>query len=332
MEDNNPDLYGARTLDAGLIKADKHKDGSKSKSNKSNNSLITTLDTFDDIADRIMESSYVEAFKKNVKVGIDKDGKSIYESKVEKSDIIASLMLGNELGFSPMATIALGKQISSKSYLAVQRGNSLGLDKMTSLSKIYAFTNKNGDIITALDVSIILKCILDTCDKMEYIRDYEYARLYYNMLDNSYIGHEFLIMDKNNSINPKYFIYIKDITNPNDLREALSENKIPIIAKGTTYVTSLRLVRNSKAIDKTFHYSIQDAIDAGLHRGYHSILKDTKGNSIRVDGRDNWNNHPPTMLRNRVSSIAGRVVSGDIIQGGYSTEEASEFIDITERQ
>ncbi len=313
--------------------SDTYNKNEESYSNNSpSNSLIKKLEDFDQLAEAIINSNYAKAFEKNIKVVTD-EGATKIETVVEKSDIVAALLLGQELGFSPMAAITLGKQLSSKSYLAVQRGKSLGLDPMTSLSKVYSFTNRNGDIITALDVSIITKCIIEVCDKMEYIRDYEYSRLYYNMLDNSYVGHEYLVKSLKGSelaLNPKYFEYIKDVTSPEELKKAIKEGRIPIIAKGNTFVTSVRLVRSSKGIDKIFHYSIQDAIDAGLHRGFHSTKKDIKNNPIYVDGRDNWNNHPSTMLRNRVTSIAGRVVAGDRIQGGYSFDEASEIIDITE--
>lgn len=329
MTDNINNTEEKSQSENGLIKPEINNNKDNNYDNSPSNNLVKTLDDFDQLAEAIINSNYAKAFEKNIKT-VKPDGTTKIETVVEKSDIVAALLLGKELGFSPMAAITLGKQLSSKSYLAVQRGKALGLDAMTSMAKIYSFSNRNGEIITALDVSIITKCILDVCDVMEYVRDYEYARLYYNMLDNSYVGHEYLIKNEQGKINPKYLVYIKDATSMEELKEAIKEGIIPIIAKGNTFVTSLRLVRKSKGIDKTFHYSIQDAIDAGLHRGFHSSQKDVKGNPIYVEGRDNWNNHPSTMNRNRVTSIAGRVVAGDRIQGGYSYEEAEEIIDITD--
>lgn len=77
-----------------------------------------------------------------------------------------------------------------------------------------------------------------------------------------------------------------------------------------TTITFNRLVKRDngsfKEMEVTVFYSISEAKIAGL------MVK------------DNWKNHPKTMVRNRALAIGGRMIAGDILLGCYETSELLE--------
>lgn len=283
------------------------------------------------LADRIADSEAAKPFRK-----VDEDGKYIMNEdgtfKVSKGDIISNMTIGYELGLSHMGSLMLGTTLNANSFFSVLRGRALGLDPITSISKIYNISTKNGNVLS-LAVDIISATILKSGTKMTYVRDAQTLPTYYT-IEGKYIGHKYQIFE-NNVLGSDYYL-VKSLESLNDdttlqsTKAAMAEGKIIIYVKGTTKVTSLRLVRklnNGETIDNTFHYSLQQATDAGLYQGYHTVLIE-KGKPKVMEGRGNWNNHPETMLRNRVTSIGGRIVVADLLQGSYSHEEAAEIVEV----
>jgi len=285
--------------------------------------VLPNLQQIELFAEKIKHSTMAKPFEHK-----DKDGNVI----VDTGDIIAAITLGWDMGISPAASIMLGRKLNANSYFSVLRGKELGLNAITSMSKIYVISTKNSDIL-ALDVGIITKAILDSGTEMHYIRDYAPAITYKDLLTGKYLGHKWLFTDDNDNLRDDYFIYIKGVTTDDEVKKANDDGKIILIKHGITFVSSLRLIRKSNNIDKTFHYSLQDATDAGLYNGYHSSLIDSNTKKpLYIKGRDNWNNHPATMLRNRVTSIGGRIVVADMLQGAYSKEEAMEIVDVNSEE
>ncbi len=282
------------------------------------NQLLPDLQQIEQFANSVKNSAMAKAFEHK-----GKDGKMV----VDVGDIIAAVTLGWDMGISPPAALMLGRKLNANSYFSVLRGKELGLDAITSMSKIYIIPTQNGDII-ALDVSIITKAIIDSGTEIHYIRTSAPTPTYTEIKSGRYLGHKYMFTDKDDKIKDDYFIYVKGV-NDNDVKEANGQGKIILIQSGITHVTSVRLIRKSHNIDETFHYSLQEATDAGLYRGFHSSLIDSKTkNPLYITGRDNWNNHPFTMLRNRITSIGGRIVVADKLQGSYSKEEVMEIVNV----
>ncbi len=281
--------------------------------------LLPDISKIEEFANAVKNSSLADAFKKK-----NKDGQMV----VDIADIVAAVSLGNDMGITPAASLLLGRKLNANSYFSVLRGRELGLNPITSMSKIYVISTTNGDIL-ALDVGLIAKAILDSGTKMEYIRDFEPTFTYKDIITNKYLGHKWLLSNEDGTLNEQYFLYINNVTPQEDVKKANADGKMIIAQTGITNVTSLRLIRNSNNINKIFHYSLQDATDAGLYMGYSSSLLDVKTKkAIYIKGRDNWNKHPVTMLRNRVTSIGGRIIVADLIQGGYSMDEAMELANV----
>lgn len=281
------------------------------------------LDRITKFVDAIFNS---KTFNKGFLVKNEDTGKM----EVDRDSIIACVILGDEMGIKPAAAIMLGNKLNRDSYFSVIKGRSLGIDPITSISKIYNITTQAGTI-QSLAVDLITKAMLDAGCKLDYVRDFAFTPIYRTLADKLYVGHYYNICESEGDINPKYFVYSKDVP-VNELQEAIKEGKIVITNCGYTHVTSLRVSRKNRDFDNIFHYSLQDAIEAGLYKGYSQTSFDAKGNPIYVTGRSNWNSHPAVMTRNRVNSIAGRIAVADILQGTYSHEEAMEIINVSKEE
>ena len=297
---------------------------SESISKYSNKSIrrIEKLDPFTDIDKikafvlEIVDSDLTKEFKKGA------------DGKVNPADVIGAISIGLEIGIPPMSAVALGKTLNAKSYLSVLKGRSMGIDPVTSISKIYNIETKNGNVMyTAVD--IISKMFLDTNTKIQIIRDYAATPKYYDFRTNAYVGHKYKVYDNDGFLNPDFFIYIKGTTILDDVTNAEDNGKLVIVrGTDTTFVTSIRYTRLDKNIDEIFHLSTQEMIDANLLRGYHSyMIVEDKGKLISqiITGKLNWNDNPTQMLRNRNISIAGRIFVADKLQGIYTDEEVMDM-------
>jgi len=282
-----------------------------------NNGNIVDLAAITTLANQVKTSPFAKDFTSK-----DKDG----NITVDTGAIVANMVLGHEMGLAPMASLMLGKRLNANSYFSVLKGRELGIDPITAISKIYNIPSGGGSVI-ALAVDIIIAKIIESNTTMTYIRDFEPTPTY-STADGIYVGHKHLLTNEDGSFKSNFFLYIKDVTDIKLAKQAKQDGKIIIVQTGMTNVTSLRLVREAKGLDVVFHYSLQEAIDAKLYRGFHSSLKDDKGNALYIKGKDNWNSHPATHLRHRPASIGGRIVVADKLLGAYSIDEAIEILNI----
>lgn len=280
---------------------------------------------FDKIRDVAIAISKSELAKPFMKPG---------QTEADPADIIGAISIGLEIGIPPMAAVSLGKTLNAKSYLSVLKGKSMGIDPITSITKIHNISTKNGDILYT-SVDIISKMFLDTGTRVKFLRDYEATPKYFTMNDDatiSYVGHKWKIYNEDGTVKPGFFIFEKDIHKATDVNEAKKQGLLVVFrGSGITYVTSIHFVRPDKNIDEVFHYSTQEATDAGLFRGYHSYMVTQKGDKfvpMFIEGKLNWNDNTPQMLRNRCISIPGRIFVADKLQGIYTEDEARDMGDV----
>jgi len=265
-----------------------------------------------------------KAFTKNYTA--DKDG------NVDPADIITAIMLGNEMGFAPMASVLLGNKLSINKYMSVVKGKALGIDSVTSVNKIYNIPTAKGDII-ALAVDIHTKCLLDANVKFTLIEDFVPVYMYQSDKGNFT---EKEVFNNDNTIKSEFYLIPSTYTDAVklEIQEAVKNHKICILKKQIDTRTTWRFERPAKGIDLTISYTLQEATDADLYAGYHSKLTDivrVQGKDTNqprwMNGKDNWNNHYKTMLRNRPLEIGARIVVADKLQGTYSFAEAYEITD-----
>lgn len=261
--------------------------------------FIHLLEQADKIAEYVATSNtFGQAFKND-------------KGEISKSDIVAAILLGNDLGIPPMAAITLGKRLNADAYFKVMKGKSLGLDPVSALSSIAVIPTQAGMTVHT-GVHVITKVLLDAKVQFEITEDFLPVYGYINVSTKAEVDYE----------RYKDRIYLVDKeTSQEEVTKAKQEKKIIAFKKLVNRRTTIVFNRPGfKEVKIT--YTLQDAIDAGLHRG-----KSSEGEE--VEGKANWNNHPATMLRNRALTIGGRIICGDKLQNVYSSEEASEFTSYT---
>lgn len=275
--------------------------------------VIESLPKIESLAKYIAKSeTYASAFR----------GK---DNKVNEGDIISAIILGQEMGISPMASITLGKTLNKNSFFAVTKGRSLGLDPVSSIENIHIFKTRDNEIRTSTGIHIITKAMLDSGVRYELLQDFQPVYEYYNAGTNKIIESD--LCTKDGKLLDSY-----EVIAPHHTAEYLKEQKgkkVFVLRKEKTKITTIRFIRDSHNMDITLSMTLQDAIDASLYPGLNSRLVDAKGNKLESKGKDNWINYPATMLRNRVLATGGRLIASDKLKGLYET---SEIIDLTDEE
>ena len=233
-----------------------------------------------------------------------------------KEDVISAIVLGHELGINPMTAISMGKRLDTKSIFSVLKGKSMGIDPITAMEHIHTIPTGNGDV-SSTDVHIITAQLLKAGVIYNIIEDY--TPLYKYRDSNGKYYDKQLVED-----NPDIYQIVTPSTKPEDKNN--QKHKVFLDSKPYTYRTTILFEREILINGKTklqklpISYTLAQATDAGLYRGIDSLGK-------QVKGRDNWNSHPATMLRNRCISIGGRIIASDYLQGIYENSEVLEFTD-----
>lgn len=275
---------------------------------KLTNSLIRSIDEAEALAERVINSdTFGKAFEKRVpelddkgKPIVDEDGEAITKVVKNKADVVAAIVLGNELGITPMASITLGARLNADAYTKVLRGRKLGLDPMTSINMINII---NGVVSTGTHV--VTGVLLRNNIRFQFIEDYDPI---YGYTDSK---------NKKVEFDEDKHIVVDKSTNASKLQQAIKDGKVPVFKKIIDRRSSAIFNREGYEPLK-ISYSLQEATDAGLYKGINSLGEE-------VEGKPNWNNHPATILRGRVLLIGGRIIAADYLDGMYSNEEAEEI-------
>ncbi|KAF5080411.1 hypothetical protein DSECCO2_120550 [anaerobic digester metagenome] len=281
--------------------------------------FIAMLKEAEDIADWVVKSeTYGVAFEKKVikrdadgKPELDENGDKQYTLEKNKADVVSAILLGKELGIEPMAAITFGKQLNADAYRKVVKGRSLGLDPMTSLSVINVINTQNGPLIHT-GQSVITDVIGRNKVQTEILEDAVPVYKYVNAINQKDVDIS--------RLKPNEYVIITANTDPASIKKDFDAGLFILIPSLIDVKTTVRLTREGfKPI--TITYTRQDAIDAGLYKGINSDGEEVKG-------KPNWNSNLKTMLRNRATTIAGRLILGDKLNNLYSNEEAASFTTI----
>ena len=277
--------------------------------------LIAQLRKADLLAEYVIRSdTYGPMFQSPV---YGEDGITLLGYKRDKSAVIACITLGFELGIPPMVAVCMNKQLDANAYLKVQKGKSLGLDVTSSLQNVSCIKTKNA-VTYHLGVHIITKALIDLKVKIKILEDF---KLFYHYT-HAAKGYALDVTDEEVNREDKYFVIGTD-----------KERVIKLLGEGLIAVnrkedrrTTIRFIRESIDMDITISYTLQEAIDAGLYRGFHSELVDGDNKPLYMAGKDNWNNNPARLLRNRVISIGGNIIGADKLERCYTNDEIPDVL------
>jgi len=271
-----------------------------SKSSTNNTiAMFNELKQVEDFADNVIKSKLFPTFD-------------------EKEKVIMQILVGNELGMSPMQALMYGKKLDNSSFAKINKGRGLGFDIATSLEKIYSF-ERSGNIVMGTGVDVINALLIR--NHVTYTIDADYAPMYkfYDVNDLKRRA------EKPDTKVKEYDHY--EVTAPNSCYQIITSTNDTIesgkiaVQRGAIYsrytqITFTRRFKDGESQVIPMKLSLLDAQRAGWYG--------IEANGTITGGRDNWNTMPSIMLRNRVISIGGRLIIPDVLAGMYDITEIAD--------
>lgn len=274
---------------------------------------INSFEQAEALADWIAQSPvFNKGFKEQVQR---EDGTS--ELVVNKSAIVTCLLLGNELGFTPMVSVTFGKTLDREAAIKVERGRSMGLNPMAAMQNIYVFSTSQTEIVYT-GIHVVNKVLTDAGVKRKILEDGTKPFYIYRYCKKE-LANELVDYNKETKDD---FVVINDGHTADYIDEQVQEGKIPIIRYATRRAL-VELTRGDESI--AIPYTLQQAIDAGLYVG-------TKSDGTESKGKANWNTHPETHLIKMSIMLGGRIIASDKLNGIYVDSELHQAVSIANRQ
>lgn len=274
---------------------------------------INSFEQAEALADWIAQSP---VFNKGFKEQVQKeDGTS--ELVVNKSAIVTCLLLGNELGFTPMVSVTFGKTLDREAAIKVERGRSMGLNPMAAMQNIYVFSTSQTEIVYT-GIHVVNKVLTDAGIKRKILEDGTKPFYIYRYCKKE-LANELVDYNKETKDD---FVVINDGHTADYIDKQVQEGKIPIIRYATRRAL-VELTRGDESI--AIPYTLQQAIDAGLYIG-------TKSDGTESKGKANWNTHPETHLIKMSIMLGGRIIASDKLNGIYVDSELHQAASIANRQ
>lgn len=274
---------------------------------------INSFEQAEALADWIAQSP---VFNKGFKEQVQKeDGTN--ELVVNKSAIVTCLLLGNELGFTPMVSVTFGKTLDREAAIKVERGRSMGLNPMAAMQNIYVFTTSQAEIVYT-GIHVVNKVLTDAGVKRKILEDGTKPFYIYRYCKKE-LANELVDYNKETKDD---FVVINDGHTADYIDKQVQEGKIPIIRYATRRAL-VELTRGDESI--AIPYTLQQAIDAGLYVG-------TKSDGTESKGKANWNTHPETHLIKMSIMLGGRIIASDKLNGIYVDSELHQAASIANRQ
>lgn len=274
---------------------------------------INSFEQAEALADWIAQSP---VFNKGFKEQVQKeDGTN--ELVVNKSAIVTCLLLGNELGFTPMVSVTFGKTLDREAAIKVERGRSMGLNPMAAMQNIYVFTTSQAEIVYT-GIHVVNKVLTDAGVKRKILEDGTKPFYIYRYCKKE-LANELVDYNKETKDD---FVVINDGHTADYIDKQVQEGKIPIIRYATRRAL-VELTRGDESI--AIPYTLQQAIDAGLYIG-------TKSDGTESKGKANWNTHPETHLIKMSIMLGGRIIASDKLNGIYVDSELHQAVSIANRQ
>lgn len=274
---------------------------------------INSFEQAEALADWIAQSP---VFNKGFKEQVQKeDGTS--ELVVNKSAIVTCLLLGNELGFTPMVSVTFGKTLDREAAIKVERGRSMGLNPMAAMQNIYVFSTSQTEIVYT-GIHVVNKVLTDAGVKRKILEDGTKPFYIYRYCKKE-LANELVDYNKETKDD---FVVINDGHTADYIDKQVQEGKIPIIRYATRRAL-VELTRGDESI--AIPYTLQQAIDAGLYVG-------TKSDGTESKGKANWNTHPETHLIKMSIMLGGRIIASDKLNGIYVDSELHQAVSIANRQ
>jgi hypothetical protein len=266
---------------------------------------LAVLGEYRTFAESLINTDLGARFKENVV----KDG--IATEVINIDNMVTCLLTGQELGLSPMTSLAYGRNLNLDAIQKVELGKTLGLSVTASLKNIFCFES-GGTRQVYTGINVVEGCLNKNHIDIDIDEDFVPVYKYFNLqLDKPII-----------EFNPDRHIDV-DEYNDDYVRAAMAEKgMVPVSRVIDTYRTTVSLIRKGKKT--TISYTLQEAIDAGLKSGKHSIT------GADVKGKDNWDKHTRALMRKMAIMLAARICANDILNGMYCDVELKDVKSIND--
>lgn len=266
---------------------------------------LAVLGEYRTFAESLINTDLGARFKENVV----KDG--IATEVINIDNMVTCLLTGQELGLSPMTSLAYGRNLNLDAIQKVELGKTLGLSVTASLKNIFCFES-GGTRQVYTGINVVEGCLNKYHIDIDIDEDFVPVYKYFNLqLDKPII-----------EFNPDRHIDV-DEYNDDYVRAAMAEKgMVPVSRVIDTYRTTVSLIRKGKKT--TISYTLQEAIDAGLKSGKHSIT------GADVKGKDNWDKHTRALMRKMAIMLAARICANDILNGMYCDVELKDVKSIND--
>ena len=266
---------------------------------------LAVLGEYRTFAESLINTDLGARFKENVV----KDG--IATEVINIDNMVTCLLTGQELGLSPMTSLAYGRNLNLDAIQKVELGKTLGLSVTASLKNIFCFES-GGIRQVYTGINVVEGCLNKHHIDIDIDEDFVPVYKYFNLqLDKPII-----------EFNPDRHIDV-DEYNDDYVRAAMAEKgMVPVSRVIDTYRTTVSLIRKGKKT--TISYTLQEAIDAGLKSGKHSIT------GADVKGKDNWDKHTRALMRKMAIMFAARICANDILNGMYCDVELKDVKSIND--
>ena len=260
---------------------------------------LAVLGEYRTFAESLINTDLGARFKENVV----KDG--IATEVINIDNMVTCLLTGQELGLSPMTSLAYGRNLNLDAIQKVELGKTLGLSVTASLKNIFCFES-GGTRQVYTGINVVEGCLNKHHIDIDIDEDFVPVYKYFNLqLDKPII-----------EFNPDRHIDV-DEYNDDYVRAAMAEKgMVPVSRVIDTYRTTVSLIRKGKKT--TISYTLQEAIDAGLKSGKNSIT------GADVKGKDNWDKHTRALMRKMAIMLAARICANDILNGMYCDIELKD--------
>ncbi len=248
----------------------------------------------------------------------DKDGKE----QISKSQALATIVLGHELGLSPLVSLQLGKEITPSKMFAIDAGKRLGLSPLQSLKKIHTIPTKGGYVLF-MGIDLITSQLIKAKVQFKLVKDREPVYSYLVKGTTGFVPTtKDRVLDEDGKLMDKYFL-IDDTSTQDEVNKAKESNKKFVQRIVTDYVTSWELKREGYE-PFISDYFRSEAVAAGLLPSFNS-----KGEKL-TDGKTNWLMDERKMLQHRALSRGGRTYAADVLENSYEKESELDTFDYVE--
>ena len=266
---------------------------------------LAVLGEYRTFAESLINTDLGARFKENVV----KDG--IATEVINIDNIVTCLLTGQEVGLSRRTSLADGVNLYLDAIQKVELGKTLGLSVTASLKNIFCFES-GGTRQVYTGINVVEGCLNKHHIDIDIDEDFVPVYKYFNLqLDKPII-----------EFNPDRHIDV-DEYNDDYVRAAMAEKgMVPVSRVIDTYRTTVSLIRKGKKT--TISYTLQEAIDAGLKSGKHSIT------GADVKGKDNWDKHTRALMRKMAIMLAARICANDILNGMYCDVELKDVKSIND--